>query len=79
MESALGMYGLMSIIGEPSNASRFFTVKTHFSTFNSSTTHKPIGFGRDGLLQAKTPVFTFTACCFGKTTKVDLSSLLSRK
>ena len=29
MESALAMYGLMSIIGEPSKAPSPFTVKTH--------------------------------------------------
>jgi len=79
MESALGLYGLMSIIGEPSKASSPFTVNAHSLTFKSSTTHKPMGFGREGLLQAKTPVSIFTACFLGKTSRVCLFSLLSLK
>ena len=78
IKSALGRYGLISIIGEPSRASSSRTVKRHFSTFKSSATHKPIGLGRDGLLQAKTPFSTFTACFLGNTTSVRLSSSLSR-
>jgi hypothetical protein len=63
----------MSIMGEPSMASSPFTVKLHASWLASFTTHRPIGFGRLGLLQAKTPTLTFAACLFGITCKVFLS------
>ena len=56
----------MSIMGEPSKASRPLTVNVHFFTFKSFTMHKPIEFGRDGLLQAKTSVSIFTVCFLGK-------------
>jgi len=60
------MYGFISTIGEPSKASKPLTVKVQFSLLTSSTTQKPTGFGLDGLLQAKTPVSTLTACFLGK-------------
>ena len=78
MESALVMYGFISITGESLKASSPFTVKVHSSTFTSSTTHKHIGLGLDGLLQAKTPVSTFLLCLLGKTNKTLLSFLVSR-
>ena len=79
IESALGMYGFMSIIGEPSMASSPLTVRVHPLAFISSTTHRPIGFGRDGLLQAKTPLLKSTACFLGETRRVLLSFSLSRR
>jgi hypothetical protein len=77
MDSAFGLYGLMSIIGDPSKASSPFTVNVQFLTSESFTTHRPMGFGREGLRQAKTPVSIFTACFLGKTSRVFLFSLLS--
>lgn len=78
MESALGRYGLMSMIGVFSKASSPLTVKLHPSTFTSSTTQSPIGLGLDGLLQAKTPVCTCSACRLGYTSKTFLCSGSSR-
>lgn len=77
-ESAFGMYGLMSMIGVFSKASSPLTVKLHPSTFNSSTTQSPMGLGLDGLLQAKTPVWTCSACLLGYTSRIFLSLGLSR-
>ena len=79
MESALGMYGLMSIIGESSRASSPSTVRRQSSTLISFATHKPMGFGLEGLLQAKTPTFTSALCLFGITCNTLLSFLLSRR
>ena len=79
MESARGMYGLISIIGESSKASSPFTINEQSSTFINFTTHKPIGFGLEGLLQAKTPTFTFFVCLLGTTRNTLLSFSLSRK
>ena len=78
-ESARGMYGLISIIGDPWRASSPLTDRVHPSTFNRSAMHRPNGFGREGLRQAKTPVSTSTLCLFGKTNKVCLSFSLSRR
>jgi len=69
----------MSIIGEASNASSPFTVRMHLSALRSRVTQRAIGFGRDGLLQAKTPFSTLKACLFGVTSRVRLSFSLSLK
>ena len=69
----------MSIMGEPSIASSPFTVKLHPLILTSFTTDRPVGFGRLGLLQAKTPTFTLAACLLGTTCKVLLSFFLSRR
>jgi len=65
IESALGMYGLMSATGDPSMASSPLTVRTHPSSFVSLATHRHMGFGREGLLHANTPTFMSTLCLFG--------------
>ncbi len=79
MESARGMYGLMSTTGVSSRASSPFTVKVQSLTSVSSTTQRPKGFGRDGLRQAKTPVSIFTECLLGYTRKVRRSASVSRR
>jgi len=79
MESARGLYGLMSIMGEPSSASSFVTCKVQFSTLMSSVTHSAIGFGRLGLLQANTPTCGAPLCLLGVTWRMCLSSSLSRR
>lgn len=69
----------MSIIGDASKASSPFIVRMHLSTLRSCVTQRAMGFGRDGLLQAKTPFSTFKACFFGVTSRVRLSFSLSFK
>jgi len=78
-ESFLGMYGLTSIMGDRSKASRFLRVRMQFPTFESSTIDRPMRFGRGGLRHAKTPVSTFTVCLSGKTRSVCRSFGVSRR
>ena len=78
MRSPRGKYGLISTMGEPSNASNPSTTRVAPLTEISRVTHNPMGFGRLGLLVANTPTIGAPGCRFGTTSRVERWLRVSR-